>query len=130
MAPGDVVPDLAKQPKPKEKRPGSRTSKADCEPDGSFVFEAHDAWKDFHNSLRHFYDVGELCDVTLKVSDSVWMEQRFGSFICGPTDLCLRFVFIFFPRVYFIEVSLSAVSIRLNLELSVVGVFRLCYYSC
>lgn len=67
MAPGDVVPDHAKQLKSKEKRPGNRTSKADCEPDGSFVFEAHEAWKDFHNSLRHFYEVGELCDVTLKV---------------------------------------------------------------
>lgn len=67
MAPGDVVPDHAKQLKSKEKRPGNRASKADCEPDGSFVFEAHEAWKDFHNSLRHFYEVGELCDVTLKV---------------------------------------------------------------
>lgn len=68
MAPGDVVPDHAKQHKTKEKRPGGRASKAECEPDGSFVFEAHEAWKDFHNSLRHFYEVGELCDVTLKVS--------------------------------------------------------------
>ena len=73
MAPGDVVPEHAKQPKekqPKEKRPGGgggRASKGDCEADGSFVFEAHEAWKDFHNSLRHFYEVGELCDVTLKV---------------------------------------------------------------
>lgn len=67
MAPGDVVPDHAKQLKPKEKRPGNRTSKTDCEPDGSFVFEAHEAWKDFHISLRHFYEVGDLCDVTLKV---------------------------------------------------------------
>lgn len=70
MAPGDVVPDHAKQPKSKEKRPGNRASKVDCEPDGSFVFEANEAWKDFHNSLRHFYEVGELCDVTLKVSRS------------------------------------------------------------
>lgn len=67
MAPGDVVPDNAKQLKSKEKRPGNRASKAECEPDGSFVFEAHEAWKDFHNSLRNFYEVGELCDVTLKV---------------------------------------------------------------
>uniref|UniRef100_A0A665UEZ6 BTB domain-containing protein n=1 Tax=Echeneis naucrates TaxID=173247 RepID=A0A665UEZ6_ECHNA len=67
MAPGDVVPDHVKQLKSKDKRPGNRASKADCEPDGSFVFEAHEAWKDFHNSLRQFYEVGELCDVTLKV---------------------------------------------------------------
>ena len=71
MAPGDVVPEHAKQPKqpkPKEKRPGSKALKAECDADGSFVFEAHEAWKDFHNSLRHFYEVGELCDVTLKVT--------------------------------------------------------------
>lgn len=71
MAPGDMVQDHAKQLKPKDKRPVSKTSKADCEPDGSFVFEAHEAWKDFHNSLRHFYEVGELCDVTLKVGHSI-----------------------------------------------------------
>uniref|UniRef100_A0A672J810 BACK domain-containing protein n=1 Tax=Salarias fasciatus TaxID=181472 RepID=A0A672J810_SALFA len=67
MAPGDVAPEHAKQPRAKDKRPGSRAAKPECEPDGSFVFEAHEAWKDFHNSLRHFYEVGELCDVTLKV---------------------------------------------------------------
>lgn len=65
MAPGDVVPE--KQPKSKEKRIGNRASKAEYEPDGSFIFEAREAWKDFHTSLRHFYEVGELCDVTLKV---------------------------------------------------------------
>ncbi|XP_035996207.1 kelch-like protein 8 [Fundulus heteroclitus] len=68
MAPGDVVPEHPKpQQKSKEKRPGSRALKAECDPDGTFVFEAHEAWKDFHNSLRHFYEVRELCDVTLKV---------------------------------------------------------------
>lgn len=71
MAPGDVVPDHAKPLKSKEKRPGTRALKAECEPDGSFVFEAHEAWKEFHNSLRHFYEVGELCDVTLKVGQAV-----------------------------------------------------------
>lgn len=73
MAPGDVVPEHVKQPKPKpkEKPPAAATSiklsKVDCESDGSFVFEAHEAWKDFHKSLSHFYEVGEFCDVTLKV---------------------------------------------------------------
>lgn len=76
MAPGDVVPDNAKQQKSKEKRPGNRMSKADYEPDGSFVYEAHEAWKDFHNSLRHFYKVGELCDVTLKVGHSICMRVK------------------------------------------------------
>lgn len=73
MAPGDVVADHAKQVKPNEKRTGNRTFKGECEPDGSFVFEAHEAWKEFHNSLRHFYEVGELCDVTLKVDRCVWL---------------------------------------------------------
>lgn len=76
MAPGDLVPDHAKQLRSKEKRPGNRASKTNCEPDGSFVFEAHEAWKDFHNSLRHFYEVGELCDVKLKVGHSVYMQAK------------------------------------------------------
>lgn len=81
MAPGDVVPDHAKQLKSKEKRPASRALKSECEPDGSFVFEAHEAWKDFHNSLRHFYEVGELCDVTLKVGLYTWTRERFVPFL-------------------------------------------------
>lgn len=90
MAPGDVVPDHAKQPKPKEKRPGNRTSKTDCEPDGSFVFEAHEAWKDFHISLRHFYEVGDLCDVTLKVGvclSSLSCAQRFVELMLSQLSL-------------------------------------------
>ena len=69
MAPGDMVPEHAKQQKPKEKqqRPSTKASVRDSVPEGSFVFEAYEAWKDFHNSLRQFYEVGELCDVTLKV---------------------------------------------------------------
>lgn len=91
MAPGDVVPDHAKQLKSKEKRPGNRASK-DCEPDGSFVFEAHEAWKDFHNSLRHFYEVGELCDVTLKVGHSVQTqgEKRKKKMFFFVLYLCLN----------------------------------------
>lgn len=74
MAPGDVVPE--KQPKSKEKRPGNRASKAEYEPDGSYVFEAREAWKDFHNSLKHFHEVGELCDVTLKVGHSSLLSAK------------------------------------------------------
>ncbi|KPP79616.1 kelch-like protein 8-like [Scleropages formosus] len=66
MAPGDVVPEHAKQHKPRERRQ-PRPSESDCEADGSFVFEANEAWKEFHNSLCQFYAAGELCDVTLKV---------------------------------------------------------------
>ncbi|XP_053886700.1 kelch-like protein 8 isoform X2 [Malaclemys terrapin pileata] len=36
-----------------------------------FVFEANEAWKDFHSSLLHFYEAGELCDVTLKVGSKL-----------------------------------------------------------
>lgn len=89
MAPGDVVPDHAKQLKSKEKRPASRALKSECEPDGSFIFEAHEAWKDFHNSLRHFYEVGELCDVTLKVGLYTWTRERF-----------VPFYFLFFRLAY------------------------------
>ncbi|KAL6469583.1 hypothetical protein MHYP_G00207020 [Metynnis hypsauchen] len=57
------------------RRPGTsvppRPSEGDCEADGSFLFEAQRAWKDFHNSLRQFYENGELCDVTLKVGNKL-----------------------------------------------------------
>ncbi|XP_067339550.1 kelch-like protein 8 isoform X3 [Channa argus] len=95
MAPGDVVSDHAKQLKSKERRPGNRASKADCEPDGSFVFEAHEAWKEFHNSLRHFYEVGELCDVTLKV----------GSRLIPCHKLVLACVIPYFRAMFLSEMS-------------------------
>lgn len=59
-----MVPEHGKQ----QKRSSQNDSEGDA--DGSFVFEAKEAWKDFHNSLRQFYENGELCDVTLKVSDA------------------------------------------------------------
>lgn len=61
-----MVPEHGKQ----QKR-SSQPSNSEGDADGSFVFEAKEAWKDFHNSLRQFYENGELCDVTLKVSDAV-----------------------------------------------------------
>lgn len=68
MAPGDTAAaDNVKQHKLRTKCV-SRSPEVECVSDGSFVFEAHEAWKDFHNSLRQFYENGELCDVTLKVS--------------------------------------------------------------
>ncbi|XP_045140273.1 kelch-like protein 8 [Echinops telfairi] len=45
----------------------NRSSVSDADGDDSFVFEANEAWKDFHGSLLQFYENGELCDVTLKV---------------------------------------------------------------
>uniref|UniRef100_A0A4W4GD26 BTB domain-containing protein n=1 Tax=Electrophorus electricus TaxID=8005 RepID=A0A4W4GD26_ELEEL len=63
---GDVVPEHGKQHRLRDKV-AALPSGAESEADGSFVFEAHEAWKEFHTSLRQFYDNGELCDVTLKV---------------------------------------------------------------
>lgn len=45
----------------------NRSSLNDGEGEDSFIFEANEAWKDFHGSLLRFYENGELCDVTLKV---------------------------------------------------------------
>lgn len=67
MAPGDTAAENAKQHKLRTKCV-ARSPEAEGAADGSFVFEAHEAWKDFHNSLRQFYENGELCDVTLKVA--------------------------------------------------------------
>lgn len=69
MAPGDTAALNVKQHKLRTKC-ASRSPEAECAADGSFIFEAHEAWKDFHNSLRQFYENGELCDVTLKVPAS------------------------------------------------------------
>lgn len=51
--------------------PQDKPFTSDSDGDGSFVFEADDAWKEFHSSLLHFYEVGELCDVTLKVGSKL-----------------------------------------------------------
>ncbi|XP_047423280.1 kelch-like protein 8 isoform X3 [Sciurus carolinensis] len=48
----------------------NRSSVNDCDED-SFIFEANEAWKDFHGSLLRFYENGELCDVTLKVGSKL-----------------------------------------------------------
>lgn len=69
MAPGDTVTENGKRRDLRTKC-ASRSPEADCAADGSFIFEAHEAWKDFHNSLRQFYENGELCDITLKVPPS------------------------------------------------------------
>lgn len=72
MASESMVPEQAKQHLIKGKRrqqqqqQQTRSSNSDGE-DDIFVFEANEAWKDFHSSLLHFFEAGELCDVTLKV---------------------------------------------------------------
>ncbi|KAM4810950.1 kelch-like protein 8 isoform X3 [Urocitellus parryii] len=49
----------------------NRSSISDCDGEDSFIFEANEAWKDFHGSLLQFYENGELCDVTLKVGSKL-----------------------------------------------------------
>lgn len=75
----DMVPEHGKQQK--------CSSNSEGEVDGSFVFEAQEAWKDFHNSLRQFYENGELCDVTLKVRNSVRSVSQ------SSHPKCLPFLF-------------------------------------
>lgn len=96
MAPGDMVPEHARQLKPREKPlPQPRPSECDSEVDGTFVFEAHEAWKEFHNSLRQFYEAGELCDVTLKV----------GSRLIPCHKLVLACVIPYFKAMFLSEMS-------------------------
>ncbi|KAM9539317.1 kelch-like protein 8 isoform 2-T2 [Salvelinus alpinus] len=101
MAPGDMVPEHAKQHKLKQEKENRQSTTTttrpdgDSEPDGSFVFEAHEAWKDFHDSLRQFYEVGELCDVTLKV----------GSRLIPCHKLVLACVIPYFRAMFLSEMS-------------------------
>ncbi|XP_071029987.1 kelch-like protein 8 isoform X2 [Oncorhynchus clarkii lewisi] len=97
MAPGDMVPEHAKQKKENRQSTTTTTTRpdGDSEPDGSFVFEAYEAWKDFHDSLRQFYEVGELCDVTLKV----------GSRLIPCHKLVLACVIPYFRAMFLSEMS-------------------------
>ncbi|KAM4808568.1 kelch-like protein 8 [Rhinophrynus dorsalis] len=69
MASESMFPGQAKAKQTKGRRQIHRDKcvSSDSGVDGTFVFEADEAWKEFHSSLLHFYEVGELCDVTLKV---------------------------------------------------------------
>ncbi|XP_032488879.1 kelch-like protein 8 isoform X2 [Phocoena sinus] len=49
----------------------NRSSFGDGDGEDSFIFEANEAWKDFHGSLLQFYENGELCDITLKVGSKL-----------------------------------------------------------
>lgn len=51
----------------------SRSPVCDGNGEDSFIFEANEAWKDFHGSLLQFYENGELCDITLKVRLSFFL---------------------------------------------------------
>uniref|UniRef100_A0A8C0F1D3 Uncharacterized protein n=1 Tax=Bubo bubo TaxID=30461 RepID=A0A8C0F1D3_BUBBB len=69
MASESMVPEQAKQHlikgKRRQQQQQTRSSNSDGEED-VFVFEANEVWRDFHGSLLHFFEAGELCDVTLK----------------------------------------------------------------
>uniref|UniRef100_A0A7M4F7X9 Kelch like family member 8 n=1 Tax=Crocodylus porosus TaxID=8502 RepID=A0A7M4F7X9_CROPO len=70
MASESMLPEQAKthliKGKRQQQQQQERSSNSDSE-DEIFIFEANEAWKDFHNSLLHFYEAGELCDITLKL---------------------------------------------------------------
>lgn len=69
MASDSMVPEQVEHRGVKGKRQHQQ-EKTPLNSDGedeTFVFEANEAWKDFHSSLLRFYEAGELFDVTLKV---------------------------------------------------------------
>uniref|UniRef100_A0A8C3KW83 Kelch like family member 8 n=1 Tax=Calidris pygmaea TaxID=425635 RepID=A0A8C3KW83_9CHAR len=86
MASESMVPEQAKQHVVKGKRwqqqQQTRSSNSDGE-DDIFVFEANESWKDFHSSLLHFFEAGELCDVTLKSLNTQKTNK------CLPVSSCL-----------------------------------------
>ncbi|XP_024059695.1 kelch-like protein 8 isoform X2 [Terrapene carolina triunguis] len=73
MASESMTPESAKHYQIKGKRRQQQQQGRSLNSDGEevFVFEANEAWKDFHSSLLHFYEAGELCDVTLKVGSKL-----------------------------------------------------------
>ncbi|KFO64860.1 kelch-like protein 8 [Corvus cornix cornix] len=73
MASESMVPEQAKQHLMKGKRRQQQQARSSNShgDDDVFVFEANEAWRDFHSSLLHFFEAGELCDVTLKVGSKL-----------------------------------------------------------
>ncbi|XP_029455481.1 kelch-like protein 8 isoform X1 [Rhinatrema bivittatum] len=99
MASDSLVPEQVKPQPIKGKRQlyQAESLSSDCEGDGSFVFEADEAWKDFHSSLLQFYEAGELCDVTLKV----------GSKLISCHKLVLACVIPYFRAMFLSEMAES-----------------------
>lgn len=62
---------FTKGKKQQQQQVQNRPSAGDGDGEDSFIFEANEAWKDFHGSLLRFYENGELCDVTLKL-EKAW----------------------------------------------------------
>ncbi|KAG5207823.1 hypothetical protein JEQ12_017587 [Ovis aries] len=73
----------------------NRSSLGDGDGEDSFLFEANEAWKDFHGSLLQFYENGELCDVTLKV----------GSKLISCHKLALACVIPYFKAMFLSEMA-------------------------
>ncbi|NXV54296.1 KLHL8 protein, partial [Molothrus ater] len=71
MASESMLPEQAKQHLIKGKRRQQQQTQPSISDEDVFVFEANEAWKDFHSSLLHFFEAGELCDVTLKVGSKL-----------------------------------------------------------
>ncbi|XP_053260109.1 kelch-like protein 8 isoform X2 [Podarcis raffonei] len=73
MASDSMVPEQAKHHvvKGRRQQPQERSPLNSDGEEETFVFEANEAWKDFHSSLLRFYEAGELCDVTLKVGSKL-----------------------------------------------------------
>lgn len=68
MASESMVPEQGKHTVTGKRHQKQERTPLNCDgEEDTFVFEANEAWKDFHSSLLHFYEAGELCDVTLKV---------------------------------------------------------------
>ncbi|XP_067846481.1 kelch-like protein 8 isoform X3 [Heptranchias perlo] len=67
MASGDMIPEHLKHHQLKNRKLPNRSFDRDIEADGCFLFEADEAWKEYHHALYQFYEAKELCDVTLKV---------------------------------------------------------------
>ncbi|XP_030420788.1 kelch-like protein 8 isoform X3 [Gopherus evgoodei] len=72
MASESMTPESAKHYQIKGKKQQQQQDRSlNSNGEEVFVFEANEAWKDFHSSLLHFYEAGELCDVTLKVGSKL-----------------------------------------------------------
>uniref|UniRef100_A0A9L0RXT5 Kelch like family member 8 n=1 Tax=Equus caballus TaxID=9796 RepID=A0A9L0RXT5_HORSE len=67
---------FTKGKKQQQQQVKNKSSVSDGAGEDSFIFEANEAWKDFHSSLLRFYENGELCDVTLKKINTSLREER------------------------------------------------------
>lgn len=75
MASSDMIPENLKNHQQRSRKPPISSIDHDAEADDCFIFEAEEAWKEYHRALYQFYEGKELCDVTLKV-------RRMPPFVC------------------------------------------------